>query len=344
MIDSNPIVTVILPIRNESNFIARSLSAVQLQDYPSDRMEILVADGMSMDNTREIVYQKMASDPRIQLIENPGKIVSTGINSALKIAKGEIIIRVDGHTIIDRDYVRQCVTLLDKTGAQVVGGKMAGKGESLVGQSIVLATSSPFGVGGSRFHYTDKEEWVDSVYMGAWPRSVFANIGLFDEELVRDQDDEFNYRLREMCGKILVSPKIKSEYTVRSSFRKLWEQYFQYGFWKVRVLQKHPRQMSSRQFVPPAFVAVLITSAILAVPFPFFRWLLFAVVGLYLCANLLSTVFIGFRNGWNILLPGTFAVLHLSYGSGFLMGLVNFAGRWRDKVGKVSDQAFINVD
>jgi glycosyltransferase involved in cell wall biosynthesis len=344
MYESFPFVTIILPIRNESNFIARSLTAVQLQDYPSDRIEILVADGMSTDSTCEIVRQKMTSDPRIQFIENPGKIVPPGINRALKIAKGEIIIRVDGHTIIDQDYVRQCVTLLEKTGAQNVGGKMVGKGESLVGQSIVLATSSPFGVGGSRFHYTDEEEWVDSVYMGAWPRSVFANIGLFDEELVRDQDDEFNYRLREMGGKILVSPKIKSAYTVRSSFRKLWEQYFQYGFWKVRVLQKHPRQMSARQFVPPAFAFVLIASAILAVLYPFFRWLLVAVVGLYLCVNLLATVFTGFRNGWNILLPRTFAVLHLSYGLGFLIGLVNFACRWRDKVGKVPKKAFVKVD
>jgi hypothetical protein len=164
---------------------------------------------------------------------------------------------------------------------------------------------------------------------------VFETIGLFDEELVRDQDDEFNYRLREAGGKILLSPKIKSEYTVRSSPGALWKQYFQYGFWKVRVLQKHPRQMRPRQFVPPAYVLSLLISIFLTLS-PVTRSLSFVVPLIYLLANLSASLYTASKRGWRYLplLLVTFAILHLSYGSGFLVGLLKFWNRWGDKVGK----------
>ena len=261
MINQHPLVSVILPIRNESAYIERGMNAILSQDYLGE-MEILVADGMSTDDTRRIVHELSALHPRfnVQILDNPRKIVPTGLNLALQRAKGEIILRVDGHTVIAPEYVSQCVSALHTSGADNVGGRMNAVGSNLFGQAVALATSSPFGIGGGRFHYSDNEEWVDTVYMGAWPRRVFERLGLFDEELVRDQDDEFNYRLRASGGRILLSPKIKSEYTVRSSPSALWRQYFQYGFWKVRVLQKHPRQMSLRQFVPPAFVFALLLS------------------------------------------------------------------------------------
>jgi GT2 family glycosyltransferase len=211
-------------------------------------------------------------------------------------------------------------------------------GSNLFGNAVALATSTPFGIGGGRFHYSDEEEWVDTVYMGAWPRRVFEKIGLFDEELVRDQDDEFNYRLRAAGGKILLSPAIKSEYTVRGSPSALWRQYYQYGFWKVRVLQKHPRQMSLRQFVPPVFVMALIGSAMLAL-LPVTRPLSPVLPLLYLLANLSASVITSAKKGWKHLsyLPLIFAILHLGYGLGFLVGLVKFANRWGDRRGKVPD-------
>ena len=230
------------------------------------------------------------------------------------------------------------------SGADNVGGRMDAVGEGDFAEAVVLATSSPFGVGGARFHYSDKEEWVDTVYMGAWPRRVFEEIGLFDEELVRDQDDEFNYRLREHGGKILLSPKIKSTYTVRSTPRSLWKQYFQYGYWKVRVLQKHPRQMRLRQFVPPGFAAGLLGSALLAVIFPW-GWIpMLAVFGSYLIANLTASIITAIKSGWRHmpLLTVVYAILHLSYGLGFLVGLVKFANRWGDRTGKVPDYEHTN--
>lgn len=330
-------ISIILPIRNEKNHIQYCLDAILAQDYPQDQIEILIADGLSDDGTREIVATNQGDHPNIRLINNPGKIVPTGINLALREAKGEVVIRVDGHTLIAPDYVSQCVKILESTGADNVGGKMTALGSTCFGEAIAEATSHPFGIGNAKFHYSDKQEWVDSVYMGAWPRRVFEEIGLFDEELVRNQDDEFNYRLRETGGRILLHPNIKSKYTVRSTPQALWRQYFQYGLWKVRVLQKHPKQMSLRQFVPPAFVLSIIISLFLAFAI-WWGWVaLAAVLGLYLAVNLIFSFAIASKNDWQLLglLPIAFAIIHFSYGLGFLVGLYKFVNRWNDKTGKV---------
>jgi succinoglycan biosynthesis protein ExoA len=328
-----PRVTVIMPIRNEEAFIARSLGAVLGQDYPAERMQVLVADGMSDDATREVIAGLAEAHPRhtIEIVDNPGRIVPTGFNAALDRATGDVVVRVDGHTIIDDDYVTQCVAALAATGADNVGGRMDAVSDGPVGAAIALATSSPFGVGNSQFHYATGEHWVDSVYMGAWPREVFERVGRFDTEMVRNQDDEFNYRLASQGGRILLTDAIRSQYYNRSSLRTLFRQYRQYGHWKVRVLQKHPKQMSARQFAPPALVAALAGGAVLA---PFSRpvrrlWAL--LVGAYALANLGASVSIARRSGLSHLryLPIVFGALHIGYGAGFLGGLLRFRDRWR---------------
>jgi len=357
----HPFVSIILPIRNECHYIKRTLNAVLAQDYPYDRMEILIADGTSTDGTREIIHQTVDKHnkkicensgnswqknlpPNIQILNNPQKIVPTALNIALRQARGEIIIRVDGHTVIEPDYVRGCVEKLQQTGADNVGGKMNAVAETPIGWAIAIATSSPFGVGGARFHYSNEEEWGDTVYMGAWRREMFARVGPFDEELVRNQDDEYNYRIRKLGGKILLSPDIRSKYYSRASLRKLWHQYSQYGYWKVRVLQKHSRQMRPRQFVPPAFVASLLASVLLviiltllSIPYPLAFIPLFIILGVYLFANLAASLWTSSRRGWRylFLLPLVYSILHISYGLGFLVGLLKFANRWGDKDGKV---------
>ena len=331
MASQTPFVSVIMPIRNEADFIARSLGAVLEQDYPGECMEVLVADGLSTDSTREVIAQTAASHPKItvRILDNPGKIVPTGFNIALAEAAGEIIVRVDGHTIIDPDYVRQCVTLLQNTAADNVGGRMTAIGRGTFGEAVALATSSPFGVGGARFHYSNQEEWVDTVYMGAWRREIFDQLGGFDEELVRNQDDEFNYRLRASGGKILLSPKINSRYYNRSTVRSLWRQYYQYGFWKVRVLQKHPMQMSLRQFVPPIFALGVVGGALLAPFSRLLRGLWLVGLLLYGVANLAASFYTARKCGQRYLanLSLIFAILHFGYGLGFLRGLIKFADR-----------------
>jgi succinoglycan biosynthesis protein ExoA len=333
-----PFVTIIVPILNEADHIWRCLVAISEQEYPCDKIEIFVVVGISRDNTRNIVHDFATNHPKlaISILDNSEKIVPISLNIALRQAKGEIIVRVDGHTIIARDYVWQCVQALQGSGAENVGGRMNAIGTNSFGRTVALATSTAFGVGGGRFHFSTREEWVYTVYMGAWPIRVFRNIGLFDEELVRDQDDEFNFRLRDRGGRILLTPKIKSVYIVRSNPKALWKQYFQYGFWKVRVMQKHPRQMSLRQFVPPVFILALFASALLAL-LPVTRVFSPIVLLSYILFNLSASIITAAKKGWKNLplLPIVFAILHFSYGLGFINGLIHFWNRWNDKAGKV---------
>ena len=318
-----------MPIRNEASFIKTSLSAALAQDYPADLREVIVVDGMSDDGTRGIVRELQASNNTLLLIDNPARIVPAAMNLGIQQASGDVIVRVDGHTIIASDYIKECVAALERTNASNVGGRMTAVAEGRFGRAAACATSSRFGVGGARFHYSNSEEWVDTVYLGAWPRDVFSRVGLFDEEQVRNQDDEFNYRLLSQGGKILLSPRIRSRYYNRTTIRSLWRQYFQYGYWKVRVMQKHPRQMRLRQFVPPLFVFVFALTALMASIATVFVWIFLGLMAAYLMGSIVASLLTG---EWRsmVLLPVVFATLHFAYGSGFLMGLVKFRNRWNE--------------
>jgi len=337
-----PLVTIIIPIRNEADYILQSLVALIEQDYSQDRMEIFVVDGMSTDNTRKIISDFSALHPQLQIyiLDNPGKIVPIGMNIALRQAKGKIIIRVDGHCNIAPDYVRKCVEHIQKDNVDGVGGPMESIGETQMAKAIAIGMSSPFGVGNSAFRTTSGRSMLaDTVPFPAYTRQIVERVGLYDEELVRNQDDEYNYRIRELGGKILLVDDVRSTYFSRTSLKGLWRQYYQYGFWKVRVLQKHPRQMSLRQFVPPALVASLLGSALLLF-FPFPSFILHPssfIPLLYFAANLGASFWTASRRSWRSFpfLPLIFAILHLSYGLGFLVGLVKFWNRWGDKIGKV---------
>lgn len=328
-----PLVSIILPIRNESGFIAQSLNAVLEQDYPMNLMEVIVVDGMSTDGTREIVRMFQAQHDNIQLIDNPGMIVPTGLNAAIAKAKGEIIVRVDGHCEIAPDYVRRCVEHLQNDGVDGVGGPIETVGETPLAEVIAIAMSSSFGVGGSAFRtVSNKTMLTDTVAFPAYTRKTLTSAGPFDEELVRNQDDEYNYRLRKLGATILLAADVRSRYYSRSTLRSLWRQYLQYGYWKVRVMQKHPRQMRPRQFAPPLFVATLAGTILLVPISSLSRKLLAAVISSYMIANLSAALWIARHAGWyhRLLLPIAFAVLHISYGLGFLKGLVRFWNRWPD--------------
>src|SRR6267143_6471971 len=328
-----PFVSIIMPVRNEERAIARVLECLLAQDYPTDRMEIIVADGMSADGTRALVSAAAAGDSRIRWIDNPRRIMPSGFNLGLKAAKGDIIIMMGGHTELAPDYVRTSVALLQKGLADCVGGPMKTVGETSVAQAISLAMSSRFGVGGSAFRIGCSErKYADTVAFGTYTRDIMERAGPLDEEFVRNQDDEFNYRLRKLGGKILITPELHSRYTSRSSIPSLWRQYFQYGYWKVRVLQKHPRQMQLRQFVPAVFVFSLLASLILAVVRPAMGVRVMLLVGgSYLLTMLFVSTFLAFRSKWRLApaLALSFPVLHFSYGSGFLVGLAKFCNRWR---------------
>lgn len=336
----NPFVTVLIPIRNEGNYINQCLQAVSRQDYPSDLFEILISDGMSTDNTRSLVAEWMKNDPRIRLFDNPKHIVPTGMNILIPQAKGEILIRVDGHCVIAQDYISNCVRHLNSGEVDGVGGPMHSIGEDLVSQVIALAMSSKFGVGNSSFRTeTGQTKLADTVPFPAYKRDIIEKVGLYDEELVRNQDDEYNFRIREAGGKILLAEDVKSEYYSRGSLKKLWKQYFQYGFWKVRVLQKHPRQMSLRQFVPLAFVLAFPLTLLLNFLVSWGRLAMLILVVAYISANLAASIVSAFGQGAKkfLLLPLAFAIIHFSYGLGFLVGLFKFWNRWGDKRGFVPE-------
>lgn len=323
-----PLVSVVMPVRNEGEYMERSLRSVLAQDYPADRMEILVADGMSTDGTRETIDRMSRTNPHLRRIENPGKIVSPGLNAAIAAAKGSIIVRVDGHCEIAPDYVSKCVAYLQTGAAEGVGGPIETIGENFISKAIAEAMSSNFGVGGSAFRVGSRiAKLVDTVAFPAYPRAVLDKAGKFDEELVRNQDDEYNYRLRKMGCRLLLAPDVRSKYFSRASMKKLWSQYFQYGYWKVRVLQKHPAQMSPRQFAPPAFALALCTSAAAAMMLPaspFYD----IIPAVYLFLNLTASLMSARKNpAYFFVLPVIFFTIHFSYGLGFLKGLAAFCGR-----------------
>ncbi len=324
-----PFVSVIMPVRDEAKFIERSLGNVLGQDYPADRMEVIIVDGMSVDGTRDIIAGLQKQHPNLRLIDNPAQIVPPAMNLGLACAKGDIVVRIDGHALIDASYVSEAVETLLRTGADMVGGPMRPYGDTPVRKAVAIAMSTPFGVGGGRFHYLEQEEVVDTVYIGIARRELYLEMGGFDEEMVRAQDAEFSARIQDRGGKIVCNPKIKSRYYPRPDFGSLARQQYKTGFWKVRVLQKHPGRFF-RQLVPPIFVGALLIS-LAAAPFSKIGLWSFAFIGgSYVLANLAASFISAKKAGWDSLplLPLTFAVLHLSYGFGFLLGLIRFMSQW----------------
>jgi glycosyltransferase involved in cell wall biosynthesis len=333
-----PFISILIPVRNEAEYLTRTIERIFNQDYPEELVEVFAIDGMSTDGTREIVKSVMIDHQNIRLLDNIQKIVPTGMNIAIPKTTGDIIIRVDGHCEIETDYISNCVKHILIDGADGVGGPMTTIGETYLSQTIAIAMSSPFGVGNSAFRtITGKTMVVDTVPFPAYTREIIQKVGLYDEELVRNQDDEYNYRIREVGGKLLLASDVRSYYYSRGSLGKLWKQYFQYGFYKIRVLQKHLRQMRLRQFVPAAFVVTLLGTIILTLSLSW-GWILFvALLCTYLLANFSSSLITAAKKGWKYFLPLPicFAILHFSYGSGFIIGLFRFWNRWGDKKGKV---------
>lgn len=325
-----PYISIILPCRNERPSIERCVGSILEQDSPQGGFEVIVTDGLSDDGTREILQRLAAMDKRIRIIDNPGRIVSTGLNVAIRAARGHIIIRMDAHTEYAADYMKQCVAVLQETDAESVGGPWVAKGKGFIGQAIAAAFQSPFAVGGARSHDPGYEGVVDTVYLGCWPREVFDRIGLFDEELVRNQDDEFNLRLTRVKGKVWQSPRIKSWYQPRESLLALFRQYMQYGYWKVRVIQKHKLPASVRHLIPGLFVFLLVALPLLALWWPLIGWGWLGLVAIYSVSIVSASAVTAAQGDWKLfpVLPLVFACYHFGYGCGFLRGVWDFV-IWR---------------
>ncbi len=324
-----PLVSVVIPMRNEASYIAACIEAVLAQEYPREALEVVLVDGDSDDGTAAIARAYAQRDGRVRVVHNPRRIVPTAMNIGIRAAAGDIIARVDGHTRIAPDYIRIGVETLRRTGAANVGGPMRPVGGGLFGDAVATAMSSRFGIG-AYFHFGTTERDVDTVYLGMWPRALFERLGLFDEELVRNQDDELNYRIRKAGGRVVLNPAMRSWYQNRCSVHLCARQFYQYGEWKVRVLQKHPRQMSWRHFVPPVFVAAVGGLTVAALAGAGTAAPAGALAGTYGAGVLsIAAVHALHRGVYSWLATAlAFVTIHVAWGVGFLVGLGKFADRW----------------
>jgi len=318
-----PFVTTIIPMCNEERYITRCLDSVLTNDYQKGRLETLAIDGMSTDRSRDIVQDYANRYPFLHLLDNPKRIVPAALNIGIREAKGEIIIRMDAHALYAPDYIRRCVELLETMEAANVGGLQRAVGTDYISKAIAIAITTPFGIGNAYFRYAEKEMSVDTVYLGAWRKSTLEALGGFNEEWVINEDYELNYRLRKAGGKILLSPKIRCWYYVRPSLTKLVQQYFRYGFWKVKTLVTYPDSLRWRQLSPPTLVVALLLSLGIL---PINQMSGIAVPALYLSANLVASIWIASRREWKYLplLPVVFATIHLGWGIGFLTALLKW--------------------
>ena len=326
-----PFISIIVPCRNEEGYIANVIRDIYSQTYPSDKLEIFVIDGESDDDTAKIVSSLIPDYTNLHLLSNPKKIVPTGLNIGIKAAKGEVIVRLDAHCEYPKNYLAYLVENLFEMNADNVGVAMIAhpRNNSLKARTIAKAISSPFGIGDS-YHRTglSKAVEIDSVPFGCYKREVFEKYGLFDEELIRNQDDEFNSRIVSRGGKIWLLPDIEIKYFARDSFDKIFRMFYYYGFFKPLVNKKVGKPATLRQFVPPIFVLSLVIGIVLLFIQPAAGELFLGLVLIpYLLINAIFSLRIGLAEKSFLMffsLVFTFFGIHISYGIGYLRGVFRF--------------------
>jgi glycosyltransferase involved in cell wall biosynthesis len=322
-----PRVTIAMPCLNEEAYIERCIESVLEQDYPEDLLEVVVADGMSTDGTRRILERLAAAHAHLRVIENPDRIQAAAMNRIVRVARGDVIVRMDVHAEYAPDYVRKCVEVLEKTGADNVGGAARPKAKTPFQRALCAALSSPLGVGGAKHWSADAEGFVETVPFGAFRRRVFETVGLFDPKAVTNEDAEINGRIRDAGGKVFLSREIVSYYFPRDSYRALAKQYFKYGMGRARTALKQKRLASPR----PAIPFLMVVGGVSLVALPPLRPLAPIAFGAYAVMTLAEAARVGRR----VEVPaerlraipivwGIFPVLHAAHGVGFAAGLVRY--------------------
>ena len=321
---SEPSVSVIIPVLNEERFLNQSVQAILNQNY-SGQFEIILALGPSKDQTN-VIAQELAQDKRIKLVENPTGRTASALNNAIKNSNFDIIVRLDGHAIVDSSYIKNAVKTLLESGADNVGGLMKAEGTNVFEKSVAAAMTSKFGVGNAPFHVGGKSGEVDTVYLGTFRKSALERVGYFDESFIRAQDWEMNYRIRKTGGKIWFNPDLVVSYRPRKNILQLAKQYFEYGQWRKQVTKTYPETVSMRYLAPPVTVSGLIAgfvmvlfSKILDISWLQIGWLAPLV---YLTVILLAFLSIGSKIGLlsRLYLLLVLPTMHLSWGVGFLKG------------------------
>ncbi len=294
-----PIVSIIVPCYNEQSTIRQLLEAIYAQTFPRPALEVVIADGMSSDGTRAEIAAFAAAHPdlAVRVVDNPQRSIPAALNQALRQARGEIIVRLDAHSMPYPDYVERCVAALEGGLGENVGGvwEIRPGGSGWLAESIAAAAAHPLGVGDARYRHATRADYVDTVPFGAFKRELLALIGFFDENLLTNEDYEFNVRVRRSGGRIWLDPAIRSVYLARPTLTALGRQYFRYGFWKWRMLQRYPATLRWRQGLPPLFVLSLLGAGLLAFFLPLFGWLLAAEILLYAAALLAAGLHAAWR-------------------------------------------------
>ncbi len=316
------LVSIICPIYNEIRFVEKCIDSILHQDYPIEAMELLLVDGMSTDGTRDVIAKYAKKYTWIHLLDNPHHTAPYAMNIGIRAAKGEYICRIDAHSIFSTNYVSTLLNALQTLpNAANVGAvcKTLPANESRKAQAIALACSNPLGVGNSTFRISTvmRPTRVDTVPFGFWRKSIFDEIGLFDEELTRNQDDELNARITMHGGYIYLVPTISTAYYSRENIAKVSKMFYQYGLYKPLVNKKIKRPVTIRQFVPFAFVLGLIIGLPLAFINTLCCWIYLCCIALYI--TLICSIGLRYKNAY---LPLVFCCIHVSYGWGYIRGLL----------------------
>jgi len=322
------IVSVIIPCRNEEQFIPECLDSVIQQDYPQDKMEILVVDGMSNDKTRKIIKKYSSKYSFIRLLDNPKKIIPSAMNVGILSAQGEIIMKVDAHSTYPKNYISTCLKYLFKYQAENVGGtwNILPRENTIIAKIIAHSLTHVFASGNALIKIGSKKpQLADAVAFGCFKKEIFNKIGLFDEKIIRGSDMDLNKRLKKVGGKILLIPNISINYYADSNLKTFWKHNFSDGLWITYALKFNSKAFSWRHLIPLAFVLSLIGTIILSVIFPLFKWLFWGIAGIYVIMNLIASlhITIKYRNALYLLIvPFVFVVRHFGYGIGALWGLI----------------------
>jgi len=340
-----PFVTVIAPCRNEVDFIEGVVNSILSGDYPDERIEILIVDGMSNDGTREKVAEIAKEDSRVRLIDNSNKIVPAAMNIGIKAAKGEYIVRIDCHCDFAPDYISKCIELIQRTNAANVGGYL----ETLPGsdketaKAIASATASKFGVGNSAFRIGGCESEVDTVPFGTCRKDIFEQVGYYDERLVRNQDIELNSRIKKAGGKIIISPEIKLKYYNRATYRGLWQQSFNNGLWNPYTIWLVGGGLQLRHFVPMFFVlSIVVLGAASILYWPLVVLLAMDLI-LYTAAATCFAIKAGRDRNVSIgRVLWAYFVLHIAYGLGSLWAILTIPFKFPNRNKKAPGKPLAN--
>ncbi len=324
-----PLVSVIVPCYNEEGTIGALLHAIGEQSVPLRDLEVVIADGMSTDGTRQVIDAFAQAHPELKLrvVDNPQRDIPAALNRAITAARGEVILRLDAHAAPAPDYVERCLETLERSGAANVGGRWEihpGR-DTWIARAIAAAAAHPLGAGDARYRIHGEAGEVDTVPFGAFRREWIARVGPFDETLLTNEDYEFNVRLRQAGGKIWFDPRIRSVYFARSTLPALARQYARYGYWKARMLRRYPHTLRWRQALPPLFVLATLALGLTGTFVPWARLLLAVQWGAYLLVTLSTGMLVAARRRDPALalgFPLAVWIMHLAWGGAFLWGIV----------------------